>query len=89
MPVLFGLGFTIIVIVAGSNTLIQTQVDNRFRGRVMALFTMAFLGIAPLGSLIVGSFAHLLGVRPTLVVCGLLSVAAGMTYRRVVRRRAG
>jgi hypothetical protein len=41
------LGFAILLCVAGSNTLIQTAVDNDFRGRVMALFTMAFLGLAP------------------------------------------
>ena len=82
MPVLVVLGLVIILTVAGSNTLIQTQVDNDFRGRVMALFTMAFLGIAPLGSFTVGSLAHTFGVRPTLVACGLLTIAAGLAYRR-------
>jgi len=82
VPVLLALGLTIIVTVAGSNTLIQTRVDNAFRGRVMALFTMAFLGVAPLGSFVVGSLAHAAGVRPTLVLCGLLTVAAGLAYRR-------
>ena len=82
MPVLVVLGLVIIITVAGSNTLIQTQVDNDFRGRVMALFTMAFLGIAPLGSFSVGSLAHAFGVRPTLVACGLLTIAAGLVYRR-------
>ena len=81
VPVLLGLGLAIIVTVAGSNTLIQTRVDNAFRGRVMALFTMAFLGVAPLGSFVVGSLAHAVGVRPTLVLCGLLTVAAGLYYR--------
>ena len=85
MPVLFGLGLFIIITVAGSNTLIQTQVDNDFRGRVMALFTMAFLGVAPLGSFAVGSLAHAFGVRPTLVACGVLTVAAGLAYRRSLR----
>lgn len=82
MPVLVVLGLVIIITVAGSNTLIQTQVENDFRGRVMALFTMAFLGIAPLGSFSVGSLAHAFGVRPTLVACGLLTIAAGLVYRR-------
>ena len=85
MPVLFGLGLFIIITVAGSNTLIQTQVDNDFRGRVMALFTMAFLGVAPLGSFAVGSLAHAFGVRPTLVACGVLTVTAGLAYRRSLR----
>jgi len=82
VPILVGLGLAILLCVAGSNTLIQTQVDNDFRGRVMSLFTMAFLGLAPLGSLAVGSLAHAVGVRPTLVACGLLTTVAGLAYRR-------
>ncbi|MDD3352998.1 MFS transporter [Zoogloea sp.] len=85
MPVLFGLGIGIMLVAAGSNTLIQTQVDNAFRGRVMALFTMALLGVAPLGSFAVGSLAHHFGVRATLVACGLLTVMAGRAYQRHVR----
>ncbi|MBS0367817.1 MAG: MFS transporter [Proteobacteria bacterium] len=88
IPVLIILGLVIIITVAGSNTLIQTQVDNDFRGRVMALFTMAFLGIAPLGSFSVGSLAHVFGVRPTLVACGLLTIGAGLVYRRRTVRSA-
>lgn len=86
MPALVGLGMFIIVVVAGSNTLIQTRVDNAFRGRVMALFTMAFLGVAPLGSFTVGSLAHAFGVRPTLAACALLTVLAGVAYRKRVHR---
>ncbi|HOB45430.1 MAG TPA: MFS transporter [Zoogloea sp.] len=87
VPILFGLGLALLLCVAGSNTLIQTQVDNDFRGRVMSLFTMAFLGIAPLGSFAVGSLAHVFGVRPTLIACGLLTAAAGLIYRRSLPMR--
>lgn len=80
-PVLMGLGFSVIVTIAGTNTLIQTWVDNEFRGRVMSIFTMAFLGIAPLGSFTIGSVAHGLGIRPTLFACGLLTLTAGLIYR--------
>ena len=52
----------------------------------MALFTMAFLGLAPLGSFAVGSLAQAFGVRGTLVACGLASCAAGLAYR--AHRRA-
>lgn len=79
-PVLMALGFSVIVTVAGSNTLIQTRVDDQVRGRVMAIFSMAFLGIAPLGSLAVGSLAHTVGIRVTLTACGLLTLAAGAVY---------
>lgn len=87
-PVLMLLGFSVIVAIAGSNTLIQTWVDDDFRGRVMAIFSMAFLGVAPLGSFAIGSIAHGLGVRPTLFGCGLLTLAAGLFYRRLSLRAA-
>lgn len=84
-PIIMSIGFCVIVTIAGSNTLIQTRVDNAYRGRVMAIFSMAFLGIAPLGSFIVGSVAHQVGIRPTLAACGLLTLAAGLIYRRLTR----
>jgi MFS family permease len=80
-PIIMSIGFCVIVTIAGSNTLIQTRVDNAYRGRVMAIFSMAFLGIAPLGSFIVGSVAHQVGIRPTLAACGLLTLVTGLVYR--------
>jgi MFS family permease len=81
-PILVGLGFFVLLTVAGSNTLIQVRVEDAFRGRVMALFSMAFLGIAPLGSFAVGTLAHYFGVRPTLLGCGLATVVIGLAARR-------
>jgi len=76
------LGFAVIAFIAGSNTLVQMQVDDAFRGRVMAIFSMAFLGIAPLGSFTVGHLAHWVGVQPVLFVCGLASLTVGIVGRR-------
>ncbi len=84
-PILMLLGFSVIITIAGSNTLIQTWVEDVFRGRVMAIFAMAFLGIAPLGSLAIGSLAHAIGVRPTLLACGLLAAAIGLVRRHRAR----
>jgi MFS family permease len=76
------LGFAVIAFIAGSNTLVQMQVDDAYRGRVMAIFSMAFLGIAPLGSFSVGHLAHWFGVQPVLFVCGLGTLAVGIVGRR-------
>ncbi len=83
-PILMLLGFSVVLVAAGSNTLLQTWVRDDMRGRVMATFTMAFLGVAPLGSLAVGSLAEAVGIRPTLLLCGLLTVAAGGWHGRLL-----
>jgi MFS family permease len=88
-PLLVLLGFTTILTVAGSNTLIQTVVADDFRGRVMALFSTAFLGIAPLGSLTVGWLATLIGIRQTLALCGLLALTLGIYYLRQLTKQQG
>ncbi|MFO1019167.1 MAG: MFS transporter [Planctomycetales bacterium] len=55
---------------AASNTLIQTIVQEDKRGRVMSMYSMAFLGIAPLGSLLSGSLADLIGAPATVRISG-------------------
>ncbi len=57
---------------ASSNTLLQTVVDEDKRGRVMSIFTMAFFGMTPFGSLLAGSLASRLGVQMTIMICGLV-----------------
>lgn len=86
-PILMVLGFSVVLVAAGSNTLLQSWVRDDMRGRVMATFSMAFLGVAPLGSLAVGSLAHLAGIRPTLFTCGLVTLLAGLAHQRAVARQ--
>ncbi|NTV94508.1 MAG: MFS transporter [Thiobacillus sp.] len=86
-PILMVLGFSVVLVAAGSNTLLQSWVRDDMRGRVMAIFSMAFLGVAPLGNLAVGSLAHFAGVRPTLFLCGLATLLAGLAHRRAWARQ--
>jgi predicted MFS family arabinose efflux permease len=65
-------GFGMIVTMASCNTLLQTLVDDDKRGRVMSLYSTAFMGMAPIGSVLAGSVAELVGVSYTLAGCGLL-----------------
>ena len=60
-------GFGIMVQMAASNTILQTIVDEDKRGRLMSLYTMAFMGTAPLGSLWAGSLASHIGAPYALV----------------------
>jgi MFS family permease len=65
-------GFGMIVSMASCNTLLQTIVDEEKRGRVMSLYATAFMGMAPIGSMLASSVAELIGVNYTLAACGLL-----------------
>jgi MFS family permease len=86
-PILMALGFSVVLVAAGSNTLLQSWVRDDMRGRVMATFSMAFLGVAPLGSLVVGGLADVVGVRPALFLCGALTLLAGVIHFRRLRRK--
>ena len=57
--------------VALINTLLQTNVPDEFRGRVMGLFMITFAGIMPFGNLISGSLAQSFGVSAALLFCGV------------------
>jgi len=70
-----GAGF--MVEMAATNTILQTLVTDDLRGRVMAFYTMAFFGTAPLGSLLAGLAADRIGARWTIAAGGAISVAAG------------
>ena len=68
--VLLLVGFGMMVEMASSNTILQTMVDDDKRGRVMSLYVMAFMGMAPLGSLAGGSLAGVIGAPYTLIIGG-------------------
>jgi MFS family permease len=74
---------------AASNTVIQTLVSEDKRGRVMSYYTMAFVGMAPFGSLLAGSLAHAIGAPWTVVLngCAVLLGAAWFLTRLPALRR--
>jgi MFS family permease len=74
---------------AGSNTIIQTIVSEDKRGRVMSYYTMAFVGMAPFGSLLAGSMAHAIGAPWTVIINGsavILGAAWFWTQLPAVRK---
>jgi MFS family permease len=73
-------GASLLMQAAASNTLLQTIVEEDKRGRVMSLFAMAFMGMAPFGSLLAGSVATEIGIRWTLALAGLVCIAAGGAF---------
>lgn len=84
LVLIFFIGFGMIVEFASTNTLLQTIVDEDKRGRVVSLYGMSFLGITPLGSLLLGSLSHEWGVNVVLFVSGIFCLLAVVLYARRV-----
>ncbi len=75
-------GFGMMVHMASSNTILQTMVDDDKRGRVMSLYTMAFMGMAPFGSLAGGSLAGKIGAPYTLIMAGTSCLVASFLFAK-------
>jgi MFS family permease len=73
-------GFGMMQGMAASNTIIQTIVPEDRRGRVMSYYTMAFVGMAPFGSLLAGGMAHKLGAPHTVMITGAVVVLGGLWF---------
>ncbi|HMN49059.1 MAG TPA: MFS transporter [Ignavibacteriaceae bacterium] len=73
-------GFGMMVQMASTNTLLQTLVDDNKRGRVMSLYVMAFMGTAPIGSLIAGTLASKLGAPYTILSGGMICLAGAIAF---------
>jgi MFS family permease len=73
-------GFGMMQGLAASNTVIQTLVPEDMRGRVMSYYTMAFVGMAPFGSLLAGMLAHRFGAPHAVMVTGAFCVAGSIWF---------
>jgi MFS family permease len=82
LPLLALAGFGMMAQMASANTVLQTLVDDDKRGRVMSLYTMAFTGTAPLGSLLIGGAAGRFGAPVAIGVGGGLTVVAALLFGR-------
>jgi MFS family permease len=77
---LLPVGFFIMVQMAASNTLIQTMVPDKLRGRIIAVYSMMFMGMAPFGSLSAGAVAHRLGAPWTVALGGVACIAGSVLF---------
>jgi MFS family permease len=80
-------GFFMVGQMASTNTLIQTLSPDPLRGRVMAVYSMMLIGMAPFGSLLAGALAHRLGAPNTVALGGAVALAGGLVYAVRLRRR--
>ncbi|HZP61883.1 MAG TPA: MFS transporter [Terriglobales bacterium] len=73
---LLPVGFCMMLQMSSSNTLIQAMVPDHLRGRVMAVYSMMFMGMAPFGAFFAGAFADRLGA-PVTVSMGAVAAIGG------------
>jgi MFS family permease len=80
IPMMFVTGFGMMQGVTSSNTILQTLVDEKMRGRVMSYYTMAFVGMAPFGSLLAGALAHAIGAPRTVIISGVACILGSVWF---------
>src|SRR5207245_1592718 len=73
-------GFCMVLQMAASNTLLQTLSPDALRGRVMSIYSMMFMGMAPIGALLAGAAANHIGAPATLSAGGVLSILGALVF---------
>ena len=80
MLMMLVVGYGMMQGLTASNTILQTLVDEKMRGRVMSYYTMAFVGMAPFGSLLAGALAHAVGAPHTIIVSGVACILGSLWF---------
>jgi len=80
VALLLPVGFSVMVEMASSNTLIQSLVPDSLRGRVMAVYSMMFMGMAPFGSLLAGALAQRFGAPATVAAGGVVCIIGALVF---------
>lgn len=80
MAFLIPVGYAMMTAMAATNTLVQSMAPDALRGRVMAMYSMMFMGMAPVGALLAGALAHQLGAATTVALGGAFCIAGGLFF---------
>ena len=80
LPMMLITGYGMMQGTTASNTILQTLVDEQMRGRVMSYYTMAFVGMAPFGSLLAGTLAHTIGAPRTVIISGVACMIGSLWF---------
>lgn len=73
-------GFSMMIQMASSNTLVQSMVPDNLRGRVMAVYSMMFMGMAPIGALLAGTLAGRIGAPATVALGGAVCILGALVF---------
>jgi MFS family permease len=77
---LIPVGFAMMTQMGASNTLIQTMTPDHLRGRVMSVYSMMFMGMAPAGALLAGFLADRFGEPATVATGGVIAIAGSVLF---------
>jgi MFS family permease len=75
-------GYSVMLQMSSSNTLIQAMVPDQLRGRAMAAYTMMFMGMAPMGSLFAGALSDRIGAPWTVAIGGICALIGSLVFLR-------
>lgn len=81
-------GVSALTTLVSANSIVQTSSDPAIRGRVMGFYLLIFMGGTPFGSPLIGVMTEVIGIRPTIAICGLIplltSIVIWFTYKNRV-----
>jgi MFS family permease len=80
--ILVPVGYSMMVQMASSNTLLQSMSPDRLRGRVLAVYSMMFMGMAPFGALFAGAIAERVGAPMTVAIGGIACICGALLFAR-------
>ncbi len=73
-------GFGMLINIAAVNTILQTITEDDKRGRVMSFYTMAFIGLTPIGNLLAGILAEAIGAPNTVIISGAVCILGAIIF---------
>lgn len=86
---LFFAGLGIVSFLATANSFIQNAVSDFLRGRVMSVYTLVFLGLAPIGNSLIGFTAHFAGTVTSLKIFAALCIIGSIIFSKKFRNSRG
>jgi predicted MFS family arabinose efflux permease len=88
LAAIFGIGFGFLTLASGTNTALQSAVDDDYRGRVLAIYFMVVTGTVPLYALLNGWITERFGIRTVLIVTAVIVGGLGVVFvlRPALRR---
>jgi MFS family permease len=80
-------GVSALTTLVSANSIVQTSSDPAIRGRVMGLYLLIFMGGTPFGSPFIGVTSELIGIRPTIAICGVISLFTSILVWFIYKNR--